>query len=702
MAKLAGVSIVVVHIIGFWVLKRAFQLEIGQSSRVDVPESSRNIGLQLMTQKRVIAMYLPQFQQLNENNETLEEDSTGFTNVDKIQKNRYEQPIIRPAERMGYYDLMSRSQRRFQGELAKMYGVHGFAIYHYWFGTKAILTKPLELMLSDGYPDIPFCLTWTNEPWTRRMDGENGSEVLLDQIYDRESWKPHFDWLLSYFKHPSYLKYKGLPIIVLHRADNIPDLKEMTNDWKAWVKNAGLPGLYFIQVNGVSGKAIPSWALQPGIDSVAEFFPNYMTASGATMNNLVSTGKSADSHFFGVSAAFDNSPTHPAPKDHPTIFPFHPSHLYFWLRQNLARTEPGGFVFLNAWNGWEEGAAIEPSVQWGRRWLEAVRQAVHDEQRGHVANILPDGFVSSVPLEHNPGMPEIHKARQDKVCIIVRTYKNQTTGIYNIHQLLNSLLALDHQNWKAFVVNTDVTPFENLQSIVDLYEHEGKIEISPLAPQKSFERDTNSPYEVTDKAIIQHCGASKEFKWLLVTNGDNWYTPDALDFLPSDVDLVFMNFYSRWSLINMITTTNTPDDQACCVRLADFQCMVADAKIGSIDLGAIIFDYQHYAKEQLSFTMFNGESDARCGVKNGGCHDGIMIEYLMDKNWSYRGHPVDVCTMHHNANPRSCEMVGGTWYDTTNRAAIGCYYGSQKHILPMPLENVNYQAYMSSEAACVC
>lgn len=55
------------------------------------------------------------------------------------------------------------------------------------------------------------------------------------------------------------------------------------------------------------------------------------------------------------------------------------------LRQNLARTvTPGGFVFVNAWNEWGEGAALEPSVQWGRRWLQATLEAVEEERRGQV------------------------------------------------------------------------------------------------------------------------------------------------------------------------------------------------------------------------------------------------------------------------------------------------------------------------------
>jgi len=678
----------------------SFHMEEGESflSAKD-PVRTHETNLGVGQDKKVIAVYFPQFHEFEENNQFWGKGFTDFSNVAKIHQNQYGQPVIRPAERMGFYDLMSPGQRRFQGELAKKYNIHGFAIYHYWFGTKAIMEKPLEMMLSDGYPDIPFCLTWANEPWSRRWDGMDGSEVLLNQTYDRETWKPHFDWLLPFLGHTNYLKYRGLPIIIIYRADDIPDLKQMISQWKIWAREANLMGLHVIQINGVGWNGPSSWELQPGVDSLVEFFPNYMMASGFTMNYLVNTQKKADNHFYGVSAAFDNSPRHPGPNGSATVFPFHPSHLYFWLRQNLARTEPGGFVFLNAWNEWGEGAAIEPSIEWGRRWLEAVQTAVSDEQRGHVSKTMPDGYVSSVPLEENSGMPVSYQARQDRVCIIVRTYKGHRTGIYNIHQTLNTLLALNHENWRAFIINTDVTPFEDLHSIVDQYEHKGRIEISPLTATRSFTEDANSPYNVTDRAIQHHCSSSEDFKWLLVTNGDNWYTPDALDFLPNDVDLVLMNFYSRYSILNAISTTNTPDDQACCVRLQNYQCMVADTKVGSIDLGAVIFRYQKYRKEDISFSTFNEQSDARCGVNTGGCHDGILIEYLIENKWSYRGHPVDVCTMHHNSNPKSCELLGGTWFDTMNRNAIGCYYGN---ILPVPLESVNYQAYLAAQAACVC
>lgn len=206
---------------------------------------------------------------------------------------------------------------------------------------------------------------------------------------------------------------------------------------------------------------------------------------------------------------------------------------------------------------------------------------------------------------------------------------------------------------------------------------------------------------VTDMAIHRHCGDPVNFEWLLVTDGNNWYSPDAFDFLPPNVDLVLMNFYSRCSIHNAVRRTNTPNEQNCCLRLENFQCTVSDPKMRSIDRGAVIFRYRKYHESQISFTPLNQhQPDELCDARTCGCRDGLMVEYLtQQKGWSFSGHPVDVCTMHHNANPKSCEMIGGTWYDHVDDIGEqqGCYYE-----LPMPLDAINYRAYTTSRAACVC
>lgn len=75
------------------------------------------------------------------------------------------------------------------------------------------------------------------------------------------------------------------------------------------------------------------------------------------------------------------------------------------VRQNLARTDAGGFLFVNAWNEWGEGAAIEPSLQWGRRWLEATHEAVMEAKVGKVN--LSSSFIQDNETKQNHHYMEV-------------------------------------------------------------------------------------------------------------------------------------------------------------------------------------------------------------------------------------------------------------------------------------------------------
>ncbi len=355
--------------------------------------------------KLVIAIYFPQFHQFHENDLFWGKGYTDFVGVGKASRNIYGQHIIRPSEHMGFYDLSNPESRQHQGQLAKKYGIHGFAIYHYWFKDRAVMEKPLQLLLEDGYPDIPFFFIWANEPWTRRWDGQNGSEVLMAQEYDMNEWTTHFKWMLPFFRTEKYIQRKGKLVLGLYRASEVSQLEAMTSKWQEMARQAGFEGIFFIQMNGVEWTP-GAYEIQAGMDATAEFFPNFYWESGFSMNEVLATTKRNKEHFWGSCSSFDDSPRHVNSSKTVSVVPSHPSVLKFWLRQNLARSEKNDFVFLNAWNEWGEGAAIEPSFEWGRRWLAAVKEAVDEEAAGEVAEMLADGFVRSIPLKR-AGVPSM-------------------------------------------------------------------------------------------------------------------------------------------------------------------------------------------------------------------------------------------------------------------------------------------------------
>ena len=98
--------------------------------------------------------------------------------------------------------------------IAKEYGIYGFCYYHYWFGGKLLLEKPMEQMLANPKVDIPFCISWANEPWTKAWVNE--SKVLIPQFYGgKKEWKEHFDYLLPFFKDNRYIKEDNKPLFII-------------------------------------------------------------------------------------------------------------------------------------------------------------------------------------------------------------------------------------------------------------------------------------------------------------------------------------------------------------------------------------------------------------------------------------------------------------------------------------------------------
>ena len=111
-----------------------------------------------------------------------------------------------------------------------------------------MLEKPMEQMLENPNIDIPFCISWANEPWTKAWVNEK--KVLIPQFYGgKKEWKEHFDYLLKFFKDSRYIKEDGKPLLVIYRAEVIEHLNEMLDYWSELAKKNGFKGMVYAYQN---------------------------------------------------------------------------------------------------------------------------------------------------------------------------------------------------------------------------------------------------------------------------------------------------------------------------------------------------------------------------------------------------------------------------------------------------------------------
>ena len=197
----------------------------------------------LARRARLIAFNLPQFHPTPENDAWWGKGFTEWTNVAKarpLYPGHY-QPHI-PAD-LGFYDLRLPEARAAQAELAREYGIEGFCYYHYWFGGRRMLERPVNEILASGEPEFPFCLCWANHSWSTVWQGT--ADSLIEQTYPGwDDHAAHFDWLLNAFRDPRYIRVNGKPLFVIYKPDDIPNVREVTSFWRESAIKAGLPGLH--------------------------------------------------------------------------------------------------------------------------------------------------------------------------------------------------------------------------------------------------------------------------------------------------------------------------------------------------------------------------------------------------------------------------------------------------------------------------
>ncbi|TCH99677.1 glycosyltransferase [Roseococcus sp. SYP-B2431] len=344
---------------------------------------------------RMLAFYLPQFHAIPENDAWW---GTGFTEWTNVTRGLprfpgHHQPIL-PAD-LGFYDLRLPGILARQAELAHRYGIEGFCFHHYWFAGKQLLQRPLEILLENPSIDLPFCLCWANESWTRRWDGLD-SEVLMGQQHSPEDDVAFIRSLFPAFRDPRYIRVDGRPLLVMYRPQLLPNPVATARRWRVEMARAGLGEPLLVMARsfrqedprlvgfdaavefpphnvgfGVS-REIPVAPHQPGYEGTVLDYDDMVERSlaQATPPYLL---------FRGVCPRWDNEARKPG---RGTAYSgATPARYQEWLTQACVKTirerpPEHRLVFVNAWNEWAEGANLEPDRRYGHAYLSATAAAL--------------------------------------------------------------------------------------------------------------------------------------------------------------------------------------------------------------------------------------------------------------------------------------------------------------------------------------
>lgn len=372
------------------------------SLRVASAETARGA----LPRPATVAFYLPQFHPTPENDRAWGEGFTEWHNVVSARPKfkKHQQPVLPGA--LGFYDLRLDEIRQAQMALARSNGVDAFCWYHYWFSGRRLLDEPIKRMLKDPKEDLPFLLCWANEPWTREWSGQSG-EVIVEQRYSDEDDREHIRHLLEVFADSRYVRISGMPVFMVYRPTDLPDVRRTIDVWRSEAARAGLPGLVILGVESFRSR-IDHPALL-GLDGVVEQQPNLgivrpawkaapraLASKAGLMSrfpglvrypydrlvrkaSIRQARDSSGSRIPTVCPGWDNTPRRE--RGGVVITRSSPDAYGAWLEQTL-RTTSSPMVFVNAWNEWAEGAHLEPDALNGASYLDAHRHAVERARRG--------------------------------------------------------------------------------------------------------------------------------------------------------------------------------------------------------------------------------------------------------------------------------------------------------------------------------
>ncbi|WP_303147849.1 glycoside hydrolase family 99-like domain-containing protein [uncultured Cloacibacillus sp.] len=354
--------------------------------------------------KKIIALYLPQFHEIPENDLWWGKGHTEWVSCRRAKSFNIDHYQPRVPLNQNYYNLLDASTQEMQAKIAQKYGLYGFCYYHYWFNGKLLLEKPMENMIKNPNITLKFCISWANHSWVNKLNKYTNKLLIKQEYGGLSDWRDHYAYLEKFFKDSRYIKINNKPILVIYNIEDIKDFSLMKKYWDNCAKKSGFDGIYYVAtLRGISDVPI---AEANHYDAQFEYQPTYALSRGdlciypawyhfkRILYRDVLKKASKFSYDKVWQCVFSRTPKSSvttylgAFNDWDTTARWGQSGLYFYgaspekfkkyLHKQIQRSEQyenSEFIFVTAWNEWSEGAYLEPDEKYKYSYLEALLEA---------------------------------------------------------------------------------------------------------------------------------------------------------------------------------------------------------------------------------------------------------------------------------------------------------------------------------------
>ena len=267
----------------------------------------------------------------------------------------------------GPYDSQDETVLEYQVLLMKLSGIDGLIVD--WYGTEdfrdyAVLNaSTLKLFEYTQRAGLRFALCYEDQTVLHMVNEDYlSSENALqraqeDMQFAQEHW----------FSHESYLTYEGQPLLFVFG----PQFFRQPTDWETiFAELEPTPALVTLDGHmdfaALSSYPWPPMELAGGIEMAPAVLESYLERfyRNARRRDLIVAGAFPAFHDIYAEAGVRSSYGYINPQDGQTLR----------LTLDLALAQNPGIVQLITWNDYGEGTIIEPTEEFGYRYLEIIQQ----------------------------------------------------------------------------------------------------------------------------------------------------------------------------------------------------------------------------------------------------------------------------------------------------------------------------------------